>query len=121
MMTIPYGYKRTREAWKPLVHVCRRWRNLIFGSSRRLKLQLCCSPKTPARYTLNAWPALPLIIRGRMASSFGTDNVIMALGQSNRVCQVDLWDLADRQLEEVLAAMQVPFPELEELQLDSYD
>jgi len=50
-----------------------------------------------------------------MASSFGTDNVIMALGQSNRVCQVDLWDLADRQLEEVLAAMQVPFPELEEL------
>ena len=42
----------------------------------------------------------------------GTDNIIAALGHSNRVCQVILWNLADWQLEEVLAAMQVPFPEL---------
>jgi hypothetical protein len=47
----------------------------------------------------------------------GTDNVIAALGQSNRVCQVGLWGLAGRQLEEVFAAMQVPFPELTDLRL----
>ena len=52
-----------------------------------------------------------------MAFSYGTDNIIAALGQSNRVCQVDLWDLASWQLEEVLAAMQVPFPELTDLSL----
>jgi hypothetical protein len=52
-----------------------------------------------------------------MATSSGTDNVIAALGRSNRVRQISLWSLANRQLENVLAAMQVPFPELTELRL----
>ena len=55
-----------------------------------------------------------------MASSSGTDNVIAALGQNNRVCQVSL-TLAGWQLENVLAAMQVPFPELTAIQFDSDD
>ena len=50
----------------------------------------------------------------------GTDSVITALGQSNRVCQVVL-HLAGRQLEEVLAPMQVPFPELTDRRLFSDD
>jgi hypothetical protein len=53
-----------------------------------------------------------------MASSSDTDNVIAALGQSNIVYQVNL-TLAGRQLENVLAAMQVPFPELTNLALFS--
>jgi hypothetical protein len=44
---------------------------------------------------------------------------IAALGQSNRVCEV-LLDLADWQLGEVLAAMQVPYPELTKMRLSSY-
>jgi hypothetical protein len=56
-----------------------------------------------------------------MALSSSTDNVIAALGQSNRVCQVILLGVADWQLEEILAAMQVPFPELTDLQLWSHD
>ena len=55
-----------------------------------------------------------------MASSSGTGNVIAALGQSNRVCQVSL-TLAGWQLEDVLAAMQMPFPELTAIQFDSDD
>ena len=51
-----------------------------------------------------------------MALSSGTDNVIAALGQSNRVCQVSL-HLAGWQLEEVSALVQVPFPELTEIRL----
>ena len=54
-----------------------------------------------------------------MSSGAATDNVIAALEQSDRVCQVTLRALADWQLEKVLAAMQVPFPELTELQLIS--
>jgi hypothetical protein len=50
----------------------------------------------------------------------GTDNIIAALGQSNRVCRVNLWGLAGWQLEEVLAQMHVPFPELTDLRLSSY-
>jgi hypothetical protein len=49
-----------------------------------------------------------------------TDNTIAALEQSNRVCEVYLDELGGRQLEEVLAAMQVPFPELTRMEL-TYD
>ena len=115
-----YGENPGVVAWKSLVHVCRRWRNIIFGSPRRLNLQLICTPKTPAKDTLNAWPALPLLVWGNMTSS-GTDNVIAALGQSNRVREAILSNLAGRQLEEILAAMQVPFPELTDLWLSSND
>jgi len=47
-----------------------------------------------------------------MTISSGADNIIATPEQSSRVCQVSLSGLADRQLEKVLAAMQVPFPEL---------
>ena len=109
------------ETWQSLVHVCRRWRSLVFQSPRRLNLRLYCTPKTPAKDVLDIWPALPLLVVGSMASSSGTDNVIAALGQSNRVRQVLLSDLASLQLETVLAAMQLPFPELTDLRLFSDD
>ena len=112
------GTKWGTEAWQLLVHVCRRWRTLVFGSPRRLNLQLCCTPDTPAKDTLDVWPALPLLIKGKMALS-GTDNVIAALGESTRVYEVNL-DLAGFQVEEVLAAMQVSFPELTETWLWSH-
>ena len=107
-----YGDKTEIEAWQVLVHVCRRWRNLVFRSPRRLKLLLYCTPETPAKDKLDVWPALPLYVRGKMTISSGTDNVIAALGRSNRVYAVSLWGLARWQLENVMAAMQVPFPAL---------
>ena len=116
------SYQRTRaEVWQSLVHVCRRWRSLVFRSSRRLNLRLICTPKTRTRDTLDTWPALPLIVEGDMAMQSDTDNIIAALGQSNRVCRVGLYDLANWQLEKVLAAMQVPFPELTDLYLSTFD
>ena len=113
--------KRIVEKWQSLVHVCRRWRSLVLASPRRLNLRLFCTPRTPAKDTLDAWPALPLIVStGRITEAFtqDTDQIIAALGQSNRVCQVDLY-LAGWQMEQVLAAMQVPFPELTDLWLTS--
>ena len=114
-----YENRTEVEGWQLLVHVCQRWRSLVLESPRRLNLRLYCTPETPVKYTLDVWPALPLIIYGGMESSSSTDNVIAALGQSSRVCQLELEGLVDRQLEEVLAAMQVPFPELTELWLGS--
>ena len=113
--------KRGRKAWESLVHVCRRWRCLVFQSPRRLNLQLWCTHKTSAKDTLDIWPALPLIVEGSLTYSSGTDNIIAALEQSNRVCNVFLEGLVGWQLENVLAAMQVPFPELTDLQLSSND
>ncbi len=114
-----YGGKTEIEAWQSLVHVCRRWRSLVFGSPRRLNLSLFCTPETPVRDTLDVWPALPLLIKGSITLSSVADDIIVALGQSNRVRQVSLFSLADWQLEEVLGAMQEPFPELTRLELIS--
>jgi hypothetical protein len=115
----PSYVKRDVERWQSLVHVCRRWRDLVLGSPRCLNLKLYCTPETPAKDTLDVWPALPLIVEGNMDPSSSTDNIIVALGRSNHVYRVNLWDLAGWQLEEVLAAMQVPFPELTDLHLAS--
>ncbi len=114
-----YVVKTEIEAWKSLVHVCRRWRNVVFGSPHRLNLRLVCTSKTPARDTLDVWPALPLLIQGDMCLTSGADDIIVALGQTNRVCRVVLWRLDDRELDKVLAAMQVPFPQLTQLSLTS--
>jgi hypothetical protein len=56
-----------------------------------------------------------------MAFTSGTDNIIAALRHSNRVCQVDLLDLAGLKLDKVLAAMQVPFQGLTYLRLWSHN
>ena len=107
------------EVWQSLVHVCRRWRSLVLASPRRLNLRLVCTPEKLTKSTLDIWPALLLIISGCRVSS-GTDNIIAALGQSNRVCEVDL-SFAGRELAKVLAPMQVPFLELTDLCLFSDD
>ena len=109
------------EAWQALVHVCRRWRSLVFRSPRRLNLRLYCTPKTPAKDTLDIWPAFPLIVWGNMKSSSGADNIIAALEQRNRISRVSLFNLTNWQSENILATMQAPFIELEYLQLSSVD
>jgi hypothetical protein len=112
------------EAWQSLVHVCRRWRNLVFGSPRRLNLQLVCTAKTPARDTLDVWPALPLLIWDSLLiwdKDYSTegllDNILPILKRSDRVCQIYL-DFPASEWEHVSAAMQVPFPQLTHLRLE---
>ena len=118
MIMIQIYPARGVNAWQLLVHVCRQWRNVVFGSPRRLNLRLYCTNETPAKDRLDIWPAFPLIVYGSTTS--GSENVIAALEQSNRVCQVDLY-FADWQLEKVLPPLQVSFPELTYLNLRSYD
>ena len=111
--------KTTIEAWQTLVHVCRRWRSIAFGSPHRLNLRLFCTPKTHSRDTLDVWLAFPLIIYGILLLYPSVNSIIVALGQSNHVCEVELPGISWRQLEKVLALMQVPFPELTNLLLVS--
>ena len=103
------------EEWHTLVHVCRRWRSLVFGSPLRLNLRLVCSHKTPARDTLDVWPTLPLFIKcNRPAES--VDNIIAVLERSDRLREIDLI-VQGSELGRLSAAMQVPFPELTALAL----
>ena len=103
--------KRAIESWQKLVHVCSQWRCITFASPRRLDLRLVCTPGTPVRETLDVWPALPLIVDCTISST-SVDNIVVALGHSDRVCRIDLQITAGLQWDKVLAAMQVPFPAL---------
>ena len=103
------------EKWQRLVHVCRRWRRVVFGSPHRLNLRLVCTSKTHARDTLDVWPSLPLLIQDYGYPTKDVDEILAVLERSDRVVGIHLSSDNGSNLEIVLAAMQVPFPELTDL------
>jgi len=109
------------SSWHALVHVCRRWRNIVFCPSRYLELLLLCTPTTPVRESLHIWPPLPIVVDCERHSTSGWDNVVAALEQNDRVCEVTLLDLSFLTLEAVLKKMERPFPQLAYLELRAYD
>src|SRR6266852_7490177 len=46
-------YGDGHNSWHTLVHVCRSWRNIVFGSSSYLMLVLLCHPRTPVKQSLD--------------------------------------------------------------------
>ena len=114
-------YYERIEVWHTLVHVCRKWRNIVFGSPRRLDLRLHCTSKTPVRKTLDVWPLLPIIIWELGDESWDTDNIVAALDHNDRIRELHFEDIRSSQLEKVLAAMQRPFPALMHLRLQNSD
>ena len=108
--------KKDLEAWQSLVHVCRRWRSVVFGSPRRLGLELICTRGTPVRDTLDVWPALPLLVEDSPNETEGFDNIMAALQRHDRVHGITL-HFSSSHLEKVSAELQVPYPELTDLAL----
>ena len=108
--------------WHLLVHVCRRWRQIVFASPHHLNLQLLCTDGTPVRKNLGIWPALPIVIDyrrfRRSIRPKGEDNVIAALQHPDRVCVVGL-DVTRLQLEKMATVIQEPFPVLTCLNISS--
>jgi hypothetical protein len=118
--------KKGTEAWQSLVHVCRRWRSIVFGSPRRLNLRLVSTPKTSVRELLDVWPPLPLVIQNiqswlPLPLAGGVDNIVAALEHRDRADEIYLQNINSSALEKVLAVMQEPFPELRSMRLSSDD
>jgi hypothetical protein len=103
--------KEEVETWQTLVHVCRQWRTVVFGSPRRLRLRLHCpvQTRTLLRDTPYVWPAFSLVIQDAVNNTKELDNTIAVLERSDRVYHIIL---ASSYLENILATMQKPFPEL---------
>jgi len=107
------------DEWHTLVHVCQRWRGLVFASPRHLGLRLFCTSYRPVREMLDNWPALPIEIedcdvkiwKGRL------DNIIAALEHPDHVCSIQLHEFPSSAWEGLATTMQVPFPELTHLEL----
>ena len=109
--------------WEKLVHVCRRWRHLVFASPRHLDLRLVCTLRTRAREMLDIWPAIPIIINysNDPGPKRSISNVIDALEHHDRVCEIRLGDLTSSQLEGFAVATQKQFPRLTFLEFGSRD
>jgi hypothetical protein len=70
--------------------------------------------------TPDVWPALLLVVRcDNDLTTEGADNIVAALERGNRVCAVSL-EVSSSHLENFLAVMQVPFPELTDFVLCSH-
>jgi hypothetical protein len=113
------GYK---NAWHTLVHVCRKWRAVVFGKPRRLNLQLHVrlksKPTTPMTETLDLWPPLPIDISVFNEEIWDLDDIFTALEHNDRICELRLWRVPSRQLDQILAEMEEPFPALTQLTLE---
>ncbi|KAH9964767.1 hypothetical protein BGW80DRAFT_807229 [Lactifluus volemus] len=121
--------------WETLVHVCRRWRYIIFESPIRLNLQLFCTETSPVRKLLDVWPPYPLVIRFKVDYSYFivnlepgidstvTDNLIGALERRDRVreIRVHITNPQNRPCERIIAAMEKPFPALRSFYFKSGD
>src|SRR6266702_67544 len=107
--------------WHRLAHVCRTWRDIIFGSSHHLNLEFLCTYGTPVRNTLGYLPALPIVIHfpGYIEDS-DEDNIIVALEHPDRVHVLKL-NMPCSLSEKVATVTQMPFPALTHLRLESKD
>jgi hypothetical protein len=128
-LTTNFGDEDEEWKWHKLVHVCRRWRGIVFASPLRLNLKLYCFPTTPVRKLLHIWPELPLVIyfdnlNLETRDRDMLDNLIAALEHHDRVSEIsiDLAGLWSSASERITTLMQEPFPALEYLSLrSSYD
>ena len=106
-------YETDSDAWQTLVHVCQKWRHLIFSFPDHLNVRLRCSREKPVTETLRIWPALPIIVFGNVDDIDDWDHIVVALEQRDRVREISLYPCFP--LETVLSAMLVPFPALKRL------
>ena len=104
--------------WYKLIHVCRRWRCLVFASASHLGLCLVCTHGTPVADMLAHSPPLPLIIdhsdEAREFTAEDEEGIILALQHRDRVCRIRL-RLPIPFLQKVLLTMDDEFPILEYL------
>ena len=111
--------------WHTLVHVCQRWRYVVFSSPSRLGLKIICTPKTRVREMLDIWPNLPIAVHKSLEHTFEPmpkdcmDEIVAALKHEGRICQIQLSYLRKPQSERLTAVMQGVFPELTVLSLHS--
>ena len=105
--------------WHRLVHVCQRWRSLVFSLPNFLDLRLVCLPWTSVELT-TIWPPLPTLIRNMvdwpMPEEYDFDTAMI---HHNHVYEIDLFLLTSLQLQRLASAMQEQFPALTHLLLES--
>jgi hypothetical protein len=111
--------------WPILVHICRRWRRIVFTSHRALHLRLFCTHRTPLLKALDCWPPLPIVVEYGGSPALDPPvpedegDILAALKHCRRVASISL--TITRSLRNRFYAIKGPFSELEHLALLSHD
>ena len=99
--------------WPRLVHICHKWRRIVFASQGALCLRLFFTHGTPVLKTLDWWPALPIVVEYGGSPMLDPpapedeDNIMVALMRSDRVSSISL--IFTNTLLEKLSAIERPF------------
>jgi hypothetical protein len=107
--------------WPILMHICHKWRRIVFASQRPLQLRLFCTYATPVLKTLDCWPTLPIVVEYGGSPALNPpapedeDSIVAALKQSDRVASISL--TVTSSLLERLSEIERPFSKLEGLVL----
>ena len=108
--------------WETLVHVCRRWRCIVFGSPHRLCLRLICTEGKPARKMLDIWPAsLSIVILVSRLDTTMEEDLIAAFEQTNRIREIHVNVISTDGSEILEELTQNQFPSLTILNILSVD
>jgi hypothetical protein len=117
------GGEWNRERWWfTLVHVCRRWRHLVFESASHLRLSLVCARGTPVADMLAHSPPLPLIIdhldqhNHNGITATDEQGITLALQHRDRVRRIRLMKSVPI-LQKLVMALDGEFPILEYLSI----
>ena len=70
---------------------------------------------------LDIWPVLPIVITDDSDSMEGVDDIIAALEQRDRVCQIELDDIPGWKMDALVPAMLGPFPALRDITFEASD
>ena len=106
--------------WIRLVHICHKWRRIVFEAQRPLSLRLFCTHGTPVLKNLDCWPALPIVVEyggSPPLTAKDENNIVAALKRSERVHSITLTITSS--LLKKLSTLEGPFSELEDLNLRS--
>ena len=108
--------------WHRLVHVCRRWRSLMFALPRSLDLRLTYTQKCKSRVmkkAMDSWPTLPIVVwyPSRLYRPEYEDDASFALQHPNRIRDISLF-LTRPLLLKISAQFLASFPALEYLRLE---
>ena len=119
--------KPNTNAWCTLVHVCQRWRGLVFASPRHLGVRLVCTARTQVEEILAPWRTIPLLVLRDSGPELsrqeleGADNIIAALRHQTRVCQIKLNHHSNDLSRRIAEVMQESFPALTHLEIRLLD
>jgi hypothetical protein len=110
------SYCRGFWPWQELVHVCQRWRHIIFTWPLHLDVRLDYNPaRTDVAKLLDIWPPLPISLESNFISD--GDGIITKLQHRDRIIGIELRSLMGPQLEQCAVSTQEPFPFLKSLYL----